>query len=1235
MATAGAVLDIESLTATHERLCRRLRKLDRNATCGMVAGLMFDAGLQGGILRLEVLAHLAAAHCDGHEEPSAARIRDFLNDDLARGSVWRLEDPSEDVFVSNITTGAGDFRILEGTWEANAAYTQSCLSALNSAIADGHEWAQHGMRQANALLAIGEAVAERAGLRRYQAGEGKPRDRFRFDTAKALRACAAVTFTEAELRAIGVEPFDLLPFDFSRVDPQLLRNETINWTSLERRPVSRTEDGILVLLPTAIGAAVRRRALELARDNQAGDAYEGHLTEHQFLGAVGDAVRGLDLSPAAPPWSDVESHCVVQLCRFDAGAYCQVIFVPDRPDDVIAEGFRSVQDVSGPVRRLMTQAAAECSARDDYLRGMTLLVFGGQGRGVVADHGRPPDDWQIVGLGYDDLSLLASAGEIDALRIFRILEQEDQLARRGIQLFNPNGFMNLYGMVEEQDFTLLPEQVDHSAPSMIQMGTDHLSKLRIRIRQALDKHSVARPSRGYRAEVQRPSALPLFEAASSESAFVSVDDLRHGHPAVAIEGSRTMWWLTVEVIDPITAGSLPFRVWDMAQNWLIPLAPELEIHLGEELPGHVEVVLTFGRIDEQELLADEGKIEPPNVSIGGGTIRISCAEPYLRSFGQPGNQGDRWMVRAIASGAAGLANQDTAACADAMERKIVKDDAARHLHVFNAATTTQMVIASAVHHPLRKVQPEVRAWAEVGLASVGADDETNVVRGLEATKFLAGLVDDLWASIRTRLKDLDRANVIEMALRNHHAVDKDRNRWRTTAAAVLSLHPPEEGVRVAINLESERAEAGLCSRVLAEMALCTSPTEHGRECSVYDFDQMMAEISLMNAIASRSDEIHHGFASELAVMPNGTLRFENDFAEQVHTPYLRASSQEQFEAAAGDYADIYRRSEPLEREEYEEKRDAAFDAAFLAEYGVDPLGMADMVSYVGLIALERGGDIVRMRRSELIQLAKDRLEIDEDGIGALLDTWSLRPRSKWNEKKPEGATARDWWPWRHARRLSLLARPIINLDGRDDPELVLSPILLDHALTYALRAHSGGLPVDFYRSDEMRSWIGAVIDERGHAFNQQVRDDLEALGLVAIAEVDMTRLGGTKRNGDVDVLAWRPADGRVFAIECKRLRADRTVGEIAERLSEYSPRSAENAKRGPTVKHTDRIAVSRDHLEDLAKVTGLEAGDISLVSALVTSSLVPMQFNAALGQAFDIITSVADLSPFVASQHRR
>lgn len=47
-----------------------------------------------------------------------------------------------------------------------------------------------------------------------------------------------------------------------------------------------------------------------------------------------------------------------------------------------------------------------------------------------------------------------------------------------------------------------------------------------------------------------------------------------------------------------------------------------------------------------------------------------------------------------------------------------------------------------------------------------------------------------------------------------------------------------------------------------------------------------------------------------------------------------------------------------------------------------------------------------------------------------------------------------------------------------------------------------------------------------------------------------------------------------------------------------------------TLKHTDRIAVLRHHIDALAKVTDMVAGDISLASALVTSSLVPMQFNA-------------------------
>lgn len=80
---------------------------------------------------------------------------------------------------------------------------------------------------------------------------------------------------------------------------------------------------------------------------------------------------------------------------------------------------------------------------------------------------------------------------------------------------------------------------------------------------------------------------------------------------------------------------------------------------------------------------------------------------------------------------------------------------------------------------------------------------------------------------------------------------------------------------------------------------------------------------------------------------------------------------------------------------------------------------------------------------------------------------------------------------------------------------------------------------------------------------------------------------------------------------------------------------ADGAKREPTVTHSDDIAVLRDHFDDKAKVTGSAAGDISLVTALVASSSVPTHFNAAFGQAFDFITSVADSSPFIASQRYR
>ena len=94
-----------------------------------------------------------------------------------------------------------------------------------------------------------------------------------------------------------------------------------------------------------------------------------------------------------------------------------------------------------------------------------------------------------------------------------------------------------------------------------------------------------------------------------------------------------------------SASSLSFRVWDMAKNWTVMIAPRVAA-AAEDLPIFVGIELVFSEgIDLTPALIEEGQdLVRPSVSVDGASIRIDCPLDYLRAFGRPDNIGDRWMV---------------------------------------------------------------------------------------------------------------------------------------------------------------------------------------------------------------------------------------------------------------------------------------------------------------------------------------------------------------------------------------------------------------------------------------------------------------------------------------------------------------------------------------------------------------------------------------------------------------
>jgi hypothetical protein len=186
-----------------------------------------------------------------------------------------------------------------------------------------------------------------------------------------------------------------------------------------------------------------------------------------------------------------------------------------------------------------------------------------------------------------------------------------------------------------------------------------------------------------------------------------------------------------------------------------------------------------------------------------------------------------------------------------------------------------------------------------------------------------------------------------------------------------------------------------------------------------------------------------------------------------------------------------------------------------------------------------------------------------------------------------------------------MACPFAQVGGVEDETLVFGVALLDLAGRHLIdRLSDGQLPHDFFSSDAMKSWIGGVSDRLGHDFGDTVADWFREQGWQARSRVNMSEFGAPVQvPGDVDVLAWYPADGSVFVIECKRLQFARTIGEIGEQLRKFKGEASDELAR-----HLVRSQWLVDHPDRVQQCIHLTHMDLDILPLTVTNTIVPMQF---------------------------
>jgi len=1198
------------------RIASLLAEYDPKSTLALTAGLLTEPTLHANTIRIETLAHLAVAHCQGIRQPGPGAFRGWINRELGSTQFALLEDPVEDVFVGNVQTPEGNRRVFEGIWEFNDYFAQEVLDTL---AGSGVPQECRGLLgPCYALLRISESVADRANLRRWHTEESVPQGAVKLPPrARMADRARCVTFTYKDLDALGLDCEVLAPFILREEDRQALGNEMTGESSLERRPIVDFGGELVLALPHAVSPAIRRFAIsELAQmgclsafgkalaKRQAHEVQRECLAELRGTAEFLPSPRPDGRVPALHSW----------LLRHDVDKVLHVVLLHDQVDLLNREGLSSFmrypENLREGLEKYLCQVSSHCQSLGGVAEGTTLLVMGGLGRGFSLGFRSVPDRWRLSILKLPDLLMLARELHGPILRYLKFIKQKEWAEERGVKFYDLNGDYNLYCYWRNQGYRLVPRDIPLDASSVLVTASNMVLPVRQELRTSVDPHVVIGPD-GQFFPVMRLGRDALFRSMQNRPIYASLQHLYSGLLAGVVETPRGPSWLMVESGTAQSKGML-YDVWSGFISLYDKLVFEVEGLYPQSLTGPIEVHLDFTRVkiptNFEQLNPDLAPGQPElSADLCRRAAHVGLPADFFAHFLQTDNVGERLLVRAIADGLVHLHENVTCgvdeAIVDRLVDNVISFPGARVVHLFPARHPVE-VLLECVQNPVFVAQEDF-AFAKLGLSEgcVRPGSGLKIESKDDCNEFLHKVVDKLWGRLRTVLRQLDRASVLRKVLGVYEAAIHDREHWHRTAQAVLCLYGPKEDVlSVAQEREASRASVSVAARTILEMAICECPEEAGRELSRNELDELLARAALLVEVATDSDAIYSGLIEpQIVLHPNGEYMLNRIFHKTVLLPFLAAYHHEEFELAARDYGRFYdqTRSAGLRAEDV---FPSGFVPAFRTEFGLTPDEAVDGLGALMDLAVKLDEAVVETTLGSLKASLTASSRLSPEAADAFLRTFCIFHRPAW-ESPPPGFQSKDINPWRFRRRLSVTTRPILAFGQQDKDKVLFGVGGLRLGIAYVIeRSAEGHLPQEFFASREMRQYAGKASNLKGHEFALWVADQFRQKGWEARTGVPVSELGGPSELGDVDVLAWT-ASQEVKLIECKRLQLARTVAEIAEVCRRFRGESKDELGR-----HVRRVNWIRQNPSSLRQVVGFVPDRARIDDRLVTNTHVPMTY---------------------------
>ena len=1196
--------------ATWRQLKRELRQTDPASCAAAVGGLLTVPRFATYDVRLETLAHLAVAYARGRRPLSSRRALHWLDGILADSTAFSMEEPPEDVFVSNVHTPSGNCRLFDGQWDSAHAYLQQLLDCVpRQPDSRSSEAIAEPIRQ---LLRLSDAIAERSGLPRWTPPSDPSLSRT-FSSLPNLESLGRrVSFSRDDLRSLNIQPTVLDAFVLPREDWSATQTARIVESDLTRRPLLRIDDTIICVLPSTISISARHYVLAAAAQLGCLDELAARLRTLQETLLFRDITPQLGTVDRAPievePVSPDRHHGTVAVWKLDDVTAVAVTLLHDNLRDVLEKGFDSVMALSPEVWHVLLQRIETLSQQHDIV--FACVVVGGLGRHVLLDVSQPSQSTFVPVINLYDLHVFASLEDASFLRLLKLTQHEDVLRAQGVTIVNMSGFLNLFAYWESRGYRLVPDNMhlpQWNTP--LQIPHNCFRDLRIRERTNADHHVVRAPMEtDDLVIVERLEPHATCPSDARRPVYASREALLAGQLAGVVEGSTVTVWVLVRGVGlPGPARDQAYRIWYALLKWLDRAQAWLPSQTAEMRPFVVYVELEEPDLWAQELF-DGPSLEAaaPRARRNGTILTLRVPPGFVQLLDRSDNDAERALLESVIGcllSSAGRLSHDVEARAAEIVRRVMRGRDAREIHLLRSRGPTDHLPNPRGPLP-RLLQPEDVSFTRLGLGwqCLPAKPTGRVVRREAAQKLLHDCVDALWRSIRRQLRTLDRRDVISLSMDNIEAMWRDRRQWRATARAVLALAPDEDNaLGIVATREMQRTIAAVSFRVLSEMAAATAKPAGGQSPSWAQLDRLAARVGQIIELASYSDAIRGNLAdSEVQVTPAGIIVVDRGYIDGLMSPFFRRRHDHDYLHDAETY-EKHRGS--LKDDEEVTWLTEPFRVAFETEFGISIDSLLQVVGGLIDIAGTEGSLVVALPTIVLRERVAEIRDLSPCEVAKVLQFLTLPSRNRW-DSAPDGYEKKDWFPWRFRRRLSIAMTPLVALGTELRDDVVFGANQLVTSLSYRLDGLVGGyFPAEHFSSDVMRRYVGETRHREGHAFAENVSELLRQLGWLTDVGVEMSSLGAPEELGDIDVLAWHHTTPQVLIIECKSLIPRGNTYELVEELLAFRGEATDRLGR-----HLSRAQWLTDNRPSLDRYVSDERAGPTLTPLFVTNRDVPMRY---------------------------